>query len=54
VGQVIERPPQGASYRGFVFAHSQLPHAAEYTLRRVHGRLTFGIDTPITVEPASA
>ncbi len=54
-GQITAPPPDGASYRGFLFAQAASPADVEMVLRIAHRRLHFDIrpEYPATVAPAA-
>ncbi len=45
--QLLEPLPEAGSYLGFIFARAASAGGAEAAVREAHGRLSFGIDTPI-------
>jgi biotin carboxylase len=47
--QLLIPLPEGASYLGFIFAHSSDPSAAEHAVRKAHARLRFVIDPELPV-----
>jgi len=48
-GQMIEPPPEGSSYLGFIFAHASTSGEAEAALREAFTRLKFLLSTALPV-----
>jgi biotin carboxylase len=47
--QLLERLPEAGSYLGFIFARGPRPQELVSALKAAHARLSFHIDTPLTI-----
>jgi biotin carboxylase len=53
-GQIVAPPPEGSGYLGFIFSRAAAPEAAEAALRAAHAKLTFDIQTNLSLVRAAA
>jgi hypothetical protein len=49
IGQALETLPEASSYLGFVFARAATAAEADAAVRQAHARLSFAIDSRVTI-----